>query len=64
MFERFFGPKSEEQMEESLFKTASGELDTGVNGPAMYRAFDAVREENQRKGYGFTNNHLLMIVKL
>lgn len=62
MFEKFFGPKSEEEKEKELFEVASRELEMGVNGPAMFHAFNAVREENKKRGFGFTNNHLLNVV--
>jgi len=66
MFEKFFGPKepkSDERVERDLLKVASKELEIGVNGPAMFHAFNAVKEENQRNNYSFTNNRLLNIVR-
>lgn len=44
MFERFFGPKNEEQIERDLFKIADKEFKNGVNGPAMFHAFKAVKK--------------------
>jgi hypothetical protein len=63
MFEKFFGPKNEEQMEKSLSDAASKELEIGVNASTMFHAFNAVKEENKNKGYGFTNNRLLNIIR-
>jgi hypothetical protein len=63
MFEKFFGPKSPEEVEKSLELLASKEFEIGVNGPSMFHAFNAVREENRAKGFGLTNNHLLNIVR-
>lgn len=65
MFERFFGPKSEEQKEGDLYEAANKEFDVqpGVNSVSMFHAFNAVRKENEEKNYGFTNNRLLNIVK-
>ncbi|MFA6269790.1 MAG: hypothetical protein WC657_01105 [Candidatus Paceibacterota bacterium] len=63
MFEKFFGPKNEEEVERALFEVGSKELEVGVNGPTMFHAFNAMREENKKKGYGFTNNHILKVVR-
>ena len=63
MFEKFFGPKNEEAIEKALSNVASKEFVVGVNSPAMFHAFNAVKEENQKNSYGFTNNRLLNIVR-
>jgi len=65
MFEKLFGFKrSEEENEDLIRKTAIKEFSkNGVNGPSMYVAFQAVRERNEKENLGFTNNHLLNLVR-
>ncbi len=63
MLEKFFGQKSEAQKVRELSKIAANEFRIGVNGPAMYMAFQAMQEKNKEGGYGFTNNFLLNLVR-
>ena len=64
MFEKFFGgPKSPEQIEDQVKKVVEAELSIGINGPAMFHAFNAAKRENREKNLGLTNNALLNIVK-
>ena len=66
MFGNLFGfkeGKTPEEAEHLVRKVAERELGDGVNGPAIYRAFEVAREENEEKGLGLTNNHLLNITK-
>ena len=63
MFEKFLGPKTEEQKERALAGKVSKEFELGVNGPAIHNAFRIAQEENAENNYGFTNNYLLNMVK-
>ena len=64
MFEKLFGtPKSPEEIERQIKKVIANEFSIGVNGPAMFNAFNAARKENADKKLGLTNNHLLNIVR-
>lgn len=66
MLEKFFGqkPKGPEEVERIVTKIVSKEFSSfGVNEPAIHNAFKAARAENEQKGFGLTNNHLLNIIK-
>ena len=64
MFEKLFGKqKSPEEMESHLRKVIAKEFSIGVNGPAIFNAFTAAQKENTDKKLGFTNNHLLNVVR-
>ncbi len=63
MFEKFFGPKNIDDIERDVSQIIHRELGEAINGPALARAFRAVKEKNEADKLGLTNNHLLNLVK-
>ncbi len=64
MFEKLFGgSKNPEDIEKKIQKVIAEELAIGINGPAMFHAFNAAKKENTDNNLGLTNNALLNIVK-
>lgn len=70
MFENFFGPKTPEQNEEILRKTAEKVFKRGVNKATIYLALQALeqkvedlKKKNNSTPLDITNDYLLNIVR-
>lgn len=64
MFEKFFGQKTEENIESVLADIAEKIfIQYGVNSSSIISSFKILKEENDRKKYGFTDNRIINIVK-